>query len=137
MNLFVAIGTITDPPKKNVKQETGMVWINFTLSVPTFQSKNKYEYIPCIAFGKTAERIISNYVDKSQKIGIEGYIVGHTMKGEGDKKNKLLKVVVNRMYYTDSSTRQVPTPQIDLSDKELTKAAENIAAAEEEEELPF
>jgi single-stranded DNA-binding protein len=135
MNLFVAIGTITEAPKKSVKEETGTMWINFTLSVPTFEGKNKYEYIPCIAFGKTAERILSNFRDKFQKIGIEGYIVGHTVAGEGEKKNKLLKVVVKKMYYTEQSTRQVGVQPVDLSDKDLTKVADDLVV--EDEELPF
>lgn len=135
MNLFVAIGTITEAPKKSVKEETGTMWINFTLSVPTFEGKNKYEYIPCIAFGKTAERILSNYRDKFQKIGIEGYIVGHTVAGEGEKKNKLLKVVVKKMYYTEQATRQVGVQPVDLSDKDLTKVADDLVV--EDEELPF
>jgi single-stranded DNA-binding protein len=135
MNLFVAIGTITEAPKKSVKEETGTMWINFTLSVPTFEGKNKYEYIPCIAFGKTAERILSNFRDKFQKIGIEGYIVGHTVTGEGEKKNKLLKVVVKKMYYTEQSTRQVGVQPVDLSDKDLTKVADDLVV--EDEELPF
>lgn len=135
MNLFVAIGTITEAPKKSVKEETGTMWINFTLSVPTFEGKNKYEYIPCIAFGKTAERILTNFRDKFQKIGIEGYIVGHTVAGEGEKKNKLLKVVVKKMYYTEQSTRQVGVQPVDLSDKDLTKVADDLVV--EDEELPF
>jgi single-stranded DNA-binding protein len=135
MNLFVAIGTITEAPKKSVKEETGTMWINFTLSVPTFEGKNKYEYIPCIAFGKTAERILNNFRDKFQKIGIEGYIVGHTVAGEGEKKNKLLKVVVKKMYYTEQSTRQVGVQSLDISDKDLTKAADDLVV--EDEELPF
>lgn len=136
MNLFVAIGTITDAPKKNVKEETGTVWINFTLSVPTFEGKNKYEYIPCIAFGKTAERILDNYQDKSQKIGVEGYIVGHTVSGEGDKKNKLLKAVVKKMYYTEPATRPVNVGNVTVSDKELTEIASNLGDISDDD-LPF
>lgn len=134
MNLFVAIGTITDAPKKNVKEETGTVWINFTLSVPTFEGKSKYEYIPCIAFGKTAERILDNYKDKSQKIGVEGYIVGHTVPGEGDKKNKLLKAVVKKMYYTEPANRVPSVSNIDLSDKEITDVASELLS---DDDLPF
>jgi single-stranded DNA-binding protein len=89
MNIYVAIGHITDAPKKTVKEETGLVYVNFQMSIPTFEGKTKYEYIPCIAFGKTAERILELWQDKSQKYGIEGYIVGHVTGSdeEGKKKN--------------------------------------------------
>jgi single-stranded DNA-binding protein len=134
MNIYVAIGHITDAPKKTVKQETGLVYVNFQMSIPTFEGKTKYEYIPCIAFGKTADRIAELWKDKSQKYGIEGYIVGHNIgvEADGKTKKKLLKVVVKKIYYAES---RAAAPVVDMSYDDAKVAVDSLNVPDDE--LPF
>lgn len=139
MNIYVAIGHITDAPKKTVKQETGLVYVNFQMSIPTFEGKVKYEYIPCIAFGKTAERILELWRDKSQKYGIEGYIVGHsTQPDEEGKKKKLLKVVVKKIYYAESKGQSAGLSNDIDTDEARSVIESSLKGLEiEDDELPF
>ena len=136
MNIYAAIGHITDAPKKTVKEETGLVYINFQMSIPTFEGKTKYEYVPCIAFGKTAETILKVWKDKSQKFGVEGYIVGHTIGNEpdGKTKKKLLKVVIKKIFFAESKPQTGIKNDIPYQDaKDVVEDAIEVA----EDDLPF
>lgn len=69
MNKATIIGNTT----KNIELKTsksGNPWCSFTLAT---NKKDKATFIPCVAFGKTAE-LMSKYVKKGNKVCVVGEI---------------------------------------------------------------
>ena len=83
MNNINLIGRIaTDLELKNSKDVT---YIKFNLAVPRPMKKDTTDFIPCIAFGKTAE-LIDKYVKKGERLGVNGQLISNQYESKGEKK---------------------------------------------------
>jgi single-strand DNA-binding protein len=68
MNFFSALGRITKDPE--LKQSNGgNPYCRFTLAVD--RDQDKADFIPCVAWGKTAENM-AQYVIKGQQLLVQG-----------------------------------------------------------------
>ena len=70
MNKIVLIGRITADPEVKFGASSKS-YLKFTLAVNREDKEKNTDYIPCVAFGKTAE-LIGEYVTKGKLLGISG-----------------------------------------------------------------
>ena len=102
MNHWVGIGRLTRDP--NVKYtQSGKAYASFTLAIDRRKSgdgNQQADFISCVAWEKTAE-VISQYVSKGQKIGVEGRIQTRSYEKDG-RKYYVTEVIVQSMEFCDS-----------------------------------
>jgi single-strand DNA-binding protein len=82
MNTWIGHGRLTKDPEVSIKNDKTICRIN--VAVNRFGKDSGADFIPCTAFGKTAE-YIGNYGVKGQGIVIEGSINTYST-GEGANK---------------------------------------------------
>ena len=73
------IGRLTDNPVLRMN-ETGVSTLRFNLAVQRRTEKDSADFIPCVAFNKTAE-LIDKFTHKGSLVAIEG----HFQSGKYDK----------------------------------------------------
>lgn len=87
MNSINLTGRIT----KEIELKTtksGIHYLRFTLAVPRVgvkEGEKKADFIPCIAWKKTAE-LMSKYCSKGSQIGVNGKITESTIENNGESK---------------------------------------------------
>lgn len=128
MNKIILVGRTT----KEIELRTldsGKVTTSFCIAVDRRANKST-DFIDCIAWGKTAE-LLSEYVIKGEKIGIEGSLQTRTFEDKNGNKRKAVEVLVDSMEFMESK----------IQVRETTAPAEPVAPAEpapeEPGELPF
>lgn len=98
----------------------GKAVINFDLAVT--RDKEHTDWIPCVAWEKTAE-LIAQYAQKGSHIGIEGRIGVRSYENKEGKKIKVVEVTVNRVHFLDKKQdkqiEQPVGPTIVIDDKDL------------------
>ena len=80
------------------KTNTGKSVTQFDLAV--YRAKDVTDYVPCVAWEKTADMMYS-YTHKGSLIIIEGRLQTRTYDGQDGKKHKLVEVLVNRFEPTE------------------------------------
>lgn len=126
MNNINLIGRLT----KDVEATQGRdkLFARFTIAV--YREKNVADFIPCVAFGKTAETLVK-YTSKGSQIGVEGRLQSGSYEKDG-KKIYTLDVFTNRIELLSkkegqaTQTAQDPTfeeiantPQFDINPDDL------------------
>lgn len=96
INKFIAIGRMTKEAEiKSYQTQKGLSSLaRFTLAVTS--DREHTDFIPCTAFGKTAE-IIEKYTEKGSQIGIEGSIKQNTWQTQSGENRSSLGVVVQNV----------------------------------------
>lgn len=102
MNTINLIGRITKELELKTNNN-GTNYVPFTLAVDDFNGKEKTaQFIPCIAFSKTAETIIA-YCKKGQKIAVEGKL---TVKFDKERNTTIVSVPVNKIHFIESKQQE-------------------------------
>ena len=100
MNKIELMGRlIADVELKKGAKKDGADYIKFTLAVPRKNTKDKTDFIGCVAFGKLAE-VISKYCKKGQRIIVCGSLQIDTVEKDGNK-IYYTNVIVNDFYFTE------------------------------------
>lgn len=100
MNHWAGIGRLTRDPEVRYTQ-SGKAVASFTLAIDRRRGadgKQQADFIPCIAWEKTAE-VISKYATKGQKIAIEGRIQTRSYDAQDGSKRYVTEAVVNNMEF--------------------------------------
>jgi len=96
LNSAALVGRLTrDPETKTI--ESGKIVSSFTLAVQ--RDKETADFIPCEAWGKTAESV-RDYVTKGSMIAVEGRIRVDSYKVEGNNRT-FTKVVADRVHFIE------------------------------------
>ena len=119
MNSVQLIGRTTKDPELKSSQ-SGKPVISFTLAVPKKFKKDEADFIRCRAWKKTAE-LISQYISKGDRIGVEGSITTYTYDKNGQKA-ELTEVSVERIEFLSEKRGDTKT---------------DIVVENNEEDLPF
>lgn len=93
MNLAILLGNIT----KDIEIKTtssGKEVASFSLAVR--RDNENTDFIPCTAFGKTAE-LLSKYCSKGSKISVEGSLRQNTYTDKDGNKRTTYNVLVNKI----------------------------------------
>ena len=103
MNHFVGLGRLTREPEVNYTQN-GKVYCKFTVAIDRPFRKDQpkeADFIPCVAWGKTAETI-GNYLAKGSKILLEGRINTGSYTAKDGTKKYTADVLLDRFEFVDS-----------------------------------
>jgi single-strand DNA-binding protein len=65
-------------------------------------------FIPCVAFGKTAEAI-GNYVSKADRLLVEGSLNTRSYDDKTGQKRYVTEVLVNRMDFIERKEKSAPS----------------------------
>lgn len=98
MNHVVLIGRLTKDPEVRYTQ-SGMAVGTFTLAVDRRVQKDKpkeADFIPCVAWGKTAE-VAGNWCKKGKQVGIEGRIQVRSYDAKDGSKRYVTEVIVSNL----------------------------------------
>lgn len=119
MNKTMLIGRLTKDPETRYAENGNMPITRFTMAVDR-RKKGEADFIPCKAFGKTAE-IIEKYVKKGDRLAVCGRIETGSYEGKNGK-----------VYTTD-----VIVDDFDLIGNKKEEKQEKKDEFIKEEELPF
>ena len=87
MNRVVLVGRLVRDPNELRRSANNNAVISFTIAVDnrfTKQEDRKADYVPCVAWSKTAE-IVSQYAKKGALVGVEGRLQSRNYEKEGQK----------------------------------------------------
>ncbi len=104
MNKTTLMGRLVRTPE--VRYTTGeppMAICNFTIAINRRGKKDEADFIPCVAFRKTAE-MIEKYFSKGDMIGIVGNIRVETFKDKEGKNKYSTKVMVEEFHFCGGSS---------------------------------
>lgn len=108
LNTAIVMGRITKDIE--VRTVNGKAVTRFTVAVDSKYSKDRTNFIPCTAWGKTAE-FIGKYFGKGSMIAVEGEIV--TGKYEKDGRTVYtVELNAERVSFTGERKEVTPQPEI-------------------------
>lgn len=112
MNQVQLMGNVTKDIELR-ESAAGMKYVQFTLAVNSSHAKDTTNFIDIVAFDKQAE-LLSQYVNKGRKIGVEGYLnQSQYIDKDGNKKNSL-KVVLTHLEFIDRK-KDLVTPEEEIA----------------------
>ena len=79
----------------------GKAVVNFTVAVDRPFSRDKTDFIECVAWEKTAENM-SQYLKKGSQIGVTGYITTRNYENNQGQKVYVTEVLADRVQFLDS-----------------------------------
>jgi single-strand DNA-binding protein len=126
MNTVVLIGRLTrDPELRYVP--SGQPVASFTLAVdrtfPTERGKNTADFIPVVAWRKSAE-LISAHLSKGRLVAVEGRLQIRFYQAQDGRKLRAAEVVANRIQFLDRKKgKDVPTVEQPMIDPEADAGA--------------
>lgn len=114
MNSVVLVGRLTATPELKQSQ-SGVTSTRFCVAVDRIvkQGEKQADFIPCVAFGKTAE-FVSRYFGKGSRICLSGNIKtgSYNDRNHPDVKHYTADVWVERVEFCESkSSQQQTVPQ--------------------------
>ena len=134
MNNWTAIGRLCGDPEKKEAQDEKVI-CSFRLAVPRGFKVGDIDtdFIPCVAFGKTAEFILK-FFTKGKLIAIsDARVQSRSWKTKEGENRSTLEVVVSHAEFCGPKTEDM-----EAAPAKKEKAAEfPVDAKESEEDLPF
>ena len=129
MNTAILLGRLTkDPEVRYTQGDNPTAICNFGIAVDRAFKKDEVDFIPCTAFGKTAE-FMDKYLAKGTRILVSGRIQVDNYTTKEGQKATATKVIVNSVEFADAKTQKQPAPAPatdqawmpadDLTDEEL------------------
>lgn len=103
MNRVVLVGRLVRDPNELRRSANGNAVVSFTVAVDnrfTKQEDRKADYVPCVAWNKTAE-IVSQYARKGSLVGLEGRLQSRNYEKEGQKVF-VLEVICDNVQFLES-----------------------------------
>lgn len=98
MNRIELLGRLTNDVE--IKKGKESEYARFSLAVQRKTSKEKVDFIDCVAFGKLAE-VIQKYCKKGQRIIVCGSLQIDSYENKEGKNVKATNVIVNDFYFTE------------------------------------
>ena len=123
MNIAILRGRLTRDPEAKTTQSGNNV-CRFTLAVDRQRKEDGADFVPCIAWNKTAD-VITQYCSKGRQIEIVGRLSVRNYEDKDGNKRTATEVVVSSMDFISDGTRKVTTND------------DAFAGGDEDEEVPF
>ena len=121
MNHAVFIGRLTDDIVLQTT-EAGVIWTRFSVAVPRRGKSEITDFIPCVAFKKTAE-FMNDWLHKGSKVAIEGHFQSSKYVNKENKTIYTLECIVDTFQ------------NLDPKEKENKKNDEEVESCNEEDSL--
>ena len=103
MNLSILTGRLTKDPE--ARQTANGSMARFTLAVDRIGKDKNADFIPCVAFGKTADSA-ATYLHKGTKIALDGRIQTGSYTNKDGVKVYTTDVIVNHWEFCESKQAQ-------------------------------
>lgn len=107
MNRWTGIGRITRDPDIRQSGETKVA--RYTLAVDRRSKQEGADFIPCVAFGKSAD-FVEKYLQKGMKIAVEGRIQTGSYEKNGQKVYTTDIIVDSHEFVESRTERQEAKP---------------------------
>ena len=107
MNKVILIGRIVKDPEVKKTQSNKTV-ANFTVAINDKYSKDKTDFINCVAWEKTAD-YLGNYVKKGNLIAVDGRISTRNYDGSDGKKVYITEVVCESVQGLERNDQPKPS----------------------------
>lgn len=104
MNITLISGRYTKTPEIRYTQ-AGLCWASFTVAVDNPGKDKGASFIPCKAFGDTAQ-IIEKYGEKGKMVYVQGHIQTGSYVNKDGKKVYTEDVIVDRIEHTERTQAQ-------------------------------
>lgn len=127
MNKVILIGRLTKDPEMRYTTNSNTAVCNFTLAVNRRFKQNEADFIPVVAWSKTAE-FCEKYFSKGRQVAVVGRIEISSWDDSEGKKRYKTEVVADEVYFADSK------PQEQTGN---TEDDDGFYAPEDDDELPF
>lgn len=128
MNQVIILGNITNDLELRATS-TGTNIVSFNLAVR--RDKDNTDFIPCSAFGKTAE-LLNKYCSKGSKLAVSGSLRQNSYTDKEGNKKSSLNVLVNTIQLLDKKKEEKSDPFEEMG---KVVGANNIEITEDD--LPF
>lgn len=135
MNNVSLLGRTTNEIELKTTQ-SGKSVVSFSLAVKRKFSKDKTDFINCIAWDKTAE-FLSKYIRKGQMIAVDGNIQTRSYTTNNGEKRSATEVLVENVYFTGDKQNADTGAQRASRDNNYTMADDNFTDVDETDDLPF
>lgn len=133
MNNCILMGRLTkDPEKKEVKE--GLSVARYTLAVDRQGKEAGAAFIPCVAFGKTAE-FANKYFHKGMRVLVKGHIQTGSYTNKEGNKVYTTELAIESQEFADSSNKASIEPATTATTS--AKSDDFVDYSEEDVELPF
>lgn len=109
MNRWTGIGRITRDPDIRQSGETKVA--RYTLAVDRRSKQEGADFIPCVAFGKSAD-FVEKYLQKGMKIAVEGRIQTGSYEKNGQKVYTTDIIVDSHEFIESRAEKQEAKPQV-------------------------
>lgn len=129
MNRVILIGRLTKDPDVRYSQG-GMAIARYTVAVDRYNDETA-DFIPCIAFGKTAEAA-EKYLGKGNRVAVAGRIQTGSYTNKDGYKVYTTDVVVENQEFIDNRAKAQEEPAPAPND-DFMAVPDNV----EDEGLPF
>ena len=134
INRVVLVGRLTKEAEiKSYQSQSGMNSLaRFTLAVT--RDKDNTDFIPCTAFGKTAE-IIEKYTDKGSQIAVDGTLKQNRWTTQSGENRSALDVNVQKVALLSSNNGSKPQERNDMN--KYKENQNNAKTSENEDDLMY
>jgi single-strand DNA-binding protein len=135
MNRVVLVGRLVRDPNELRRSANNNAVISFTLAVDnrfTKQEDRKADYVPCVAWSKTAE-IVSQYARKGALVGVEGRLQSRNYEKEGQK-IFVLELLVDNIQFLETKAVAEQRRAAEASSPAPRSSAPKQAAPQVEED---
>lgn len=129
MNRVILIGRLTKDPDVRYSQ-SGMAIARYTVAVDRYKDETA-DFIPCIAFGRTAEAA-EKYLAKGNRVAVSGRIQTGSYTNKDGYKVYTTDVVVENQEFIDNRAKVQEEPAPAPND-DFMAVPDNV----EDEGLPF
>ena len=102
MNVWAGVGRLTGDPDIRSNSET--LAARFTVACDRRGRNDTADFIPCVAFGKTAE-FIEKYFKKGMRIGITGRIQTGSYTNKEGKKVYTTDIIAEQVEFVESKSQ--------------------------------
>lgn len=108
MNRVELIGRVTKEIELR-KTNSGKSVVSFNLAVNRYGSREDADFIPCVAWNKTAE-LMQAYVKKGNRIGVTGRIQTRNYDGSDGRKVYVTEIIAEDVEFLTDKSEQKNEP---------------------------
>lgn len=129
MNKFIGMGRLTaDPETKYNTGQNNTIVSRYTLAIN--RRNDGADFIPCVAFGKSAE-FAGKYFKKGMQILVVGKLQINTYTDKDGVRRSATSILIDEQYFTESKK------QAQESAQKATWERDGFYVIDDDSELPF
>ena len=108
MNKVILIGRLTKDPEMRYTTNSNTAVCNFTLAVNRRFKQDEADFIPVVAWSKTAE-FCEKYFSKGRQVAVVGRIETSSWEDSNGNRRYKTEVVADEVYFADSKPQEQST----------------------------